>query len=78
MTRAHAISRHELRRFDAQATALILEAVAAGWIGYISNRNHAILYAPDRRGTISISRDSKRGRSGRNADAAYRRWQARQ
>lgn len=78
MTRAHVLGSAELGRFDQRATDLILEAMDAGWVGYISGRNHAILYAPDGRGSLSVSRDSKRGRSGRNAEAAYRRWERRQ
>lgn len=78
MSRASVLTRGDLTPFDDQAKALILEAVTAGWRGYISRSNHAILYAPDGRGTISVSRNSKRGRSGRNADAAFRRWEQRQ
>lgn len=79
MSRARVLTRPDIpSHFDQRATELVLEAMAAGWTGYISGRSHAILYAPDGRGTISVTRDSKRGRSGRNARAAFERWEARQ
>lgn len=75
--RARALGKSDLPGFDDRATELILEMISTGWIGYVSNKGHAIMYAPDRRATISVSRSSKRGRSGRNAEAAYRRWEKR-
>lgn len=79
MSRARTLSRADIpSNFDSDATALVLDAAAAGWRGFVSGRRHVILYAPDGRGTISVSRDSLRGRSGRNARAAFERWEARQ
>jgi hypothetical protein len=64
----------ELRNFDADATKLILEMQIAGWTGYITNRGHAFMLAPDGTTTASVTRDSLRGRSGRNARAQLTRW----
>lgn len=44
----------------------------------MSTKGHAILRAPDGETTMSVSRDSLRGRSGRNARAVLDRWQKQQ
>lgn len=75
MSRARKLTKSDIRAFDQAATDLVLEMVDADWTGYISSKGHAIMFAPDGRATLSIARDSKRGRSGRNAAAAYRRWE---
>src|SRR5699024_3883928 len=64
----------DLTTFDKEATTLVLEAMDYGWLGRISSKNHAILRAPDGQTTISVSRDSLRGRSGRNCRAQFDRW----
>lgn len=64
----------DLKQFDGESTALVMEMVEAGWTGRISQRGHAIMHAPDGEATHSISRDSLRGRSGRNARATFERW----
>jgi hypothetical protein len=63
-----------LKTFDSDAQRLVFAMQAAGWRGYMSNRGHAIMHAPDGVTTTSISRDSLRGRSGRNAKAKFTRW----
>lgn len=68
------LQRTDLTTFDKEATTLVLEAMDYGWLGRISSKNHAILRAPDGQTTISVSRDSLRGRSGRNCRAQFDRW----
>lgn len=68
------LKRGDLTGFDKTATALVLEASEHGWIGRLSSKGHAIMRAPDGETTMSVSRDSLRGRSGRNARAYFDRW----
>lgn len=72
------LTRRELKMFDRQAWDLISEMQAAGWTGRITNSSHAVMYAPDGETVVTLARDSKRGRSGRNARATFRRWQTAQ
>lgn len=62
------------RHFDKEAAQLIREAEALGWSGKVTRRAHVILRAPDGETQIVVSRDSLRGRSGRNQQAELRRW----
>jgi hypothetical protein len=64
----------DLKTFDRDAKKLITLMQLAGWRGYRSNKGHAIMHAPDGVATLSISRDSLRGRSGANAKAGFRKW----
>lgn len=64
----------DVRSFDDDAKKLLALMAMAKWRGYISSSNHAIMHAPDGKTTISVSRDSLRGRSGRNAKADFERW----
>lgn len=68
------IGKRDLTVFDDEATQLVMEMMDAGWTGRLSQRGHAIMRAPDGQATHSISRDSLRGRSGRNARAIFERW----
>ena len=64
----------DLKHFDKEARALVLEIVAAGWLGRMSGNNHVILYAPDGESTASIAPSTTRNRGGRNARAGFDRW----
>lgn len=64
----------DVRTFDDDAKKLLAMMAMAKWRGYLSGSNHAIMHAPDGTTTISVSRDSLRGRSGRNARADFERW----
>lgn len=68
------LRRTDLRTFDQEMTDLIMEMTDHGWTGRVSSNGHAIMRAPDGEDTHSISRSSLRGRSGRNARAAFDRW----
>lgn len=69
------LSDREMRDFDKEARALVHDFHDAGWRSHMSNRRHAIMLAPDGKTTANISRNSLRGRSGRNARAALKNWQ---
>lgn len=64
----------DLRGFDDDAKKLLAMMAMAKWRGYVSGSNHAIMHAPDGKTTVSVSRDSLRGRSGKNARAEFERW----
>lgn len=64
----------DVKAFDDFSTDLILEMTEHGWVGRISSKGHAILRAPDSDTTHAVSRDSLRGRSGRNSRAVFTRW----
>jgi hypothetical protein len=64
----------DVRTFDDDAKKLLALMAVAEWRGYLSGSNHAIMHAPDGKTTISVSRNSLRGRSGRNAKAEFERW----
>lgn len=64
----------DVKTFDDDAKKLLAMMTMAKWRGYLSSQNHAIMHAPDGVSTIAVSRDSLRGRSGRNAKADFERW----
>lgn len=71
------LSRQEISQsltFDKEMTELMLEMQEAGWTARITKRGHAIMKAPDGVTTAALSRDSLRGRAGRNARAEFERW----
>lgn len=70
------LTRADVPGHDDQAKDLIVEMVALGWTGRLSSKGHAIMRSPDGESTSSIARDSKRGRSGRNARADFERWKS--
>ena len=71
-----ALERKDLRSFDAEATKMILDAIAAGCTGRVSSKGHAILRNPAG-STVSISRDLRTpNRSAQNTRADYRRFMA--
>ena len=75
MTRqADRVGQHRLRTFDKESRKLISEMEAAGWVKRMTKNGEAFLYAPDGVTATTVSRDSKRGRSGRNARAFFERW----
>lgn len=73
MAEMRKLCKSDLPGFDNQAVALIESMGDQGWIGRISSKGHAIMRAPDST-SMAIGRESKRGRSGLNAAAEYRRW----
>lgn len=72
------LMREDVVNFDKEATALVLWAGEYGWVGRISSKGHAIMHAPDGETSMSISRESLRGRSGRNQFAKFERWRKQQ
>jgi hypothetical protein len=68
---------NELLAFDRQSRALVAEMLEHGWTGRLTSRGHALMYSPDGKTTMSLSRSSKRGRSGRNMAAEFERWKRR-
>lgn len=72
--KATVLTPRDLRNFDNYALGLVMEMQESGWRGYVTRRGHAFLYAPDGVTTAAVARDSLRGRSGRNARAAFDRW----
>lgn len=76
-TKGVKLTRADLRNFDAEATALVMDATEAGWTGQIGNRGHVFMFAPDGVTTMSIARSS-RGRTGKNARSEFTRWQREQ
>ncbi len=78
VTEERLLTQRDLRTFDGESTALIFEAQQHGWRGHVSTRGHVLLRAPDGVTTMSISRDSLRGRSGRNMRAEFDRWRRKQ
>lgn len=67
------ITRDELRHFDHEARALVEDYHAAGWRSRMSNRGHAIMYAPDGKTTASVSYHSE-GHIPKVARASLDRW----
>lgn len=67
------VTRDELRHFDHEARALVEDYHAAGWRSRMSNRGHAIMYAPDGKTTASVSYHSE-GHIPKVARANLDRW----
>lgn len=67
----------QLKAFDNDALKLVAEYHLAGWRSHMTNQGHVFLKAPDGSETASVTRDSLRGRSGRNAAAPLKRWRRR-
>jgi hypothetical protein len=53
----------DLRQFDHESVALVLEYQSHGWTGWLSANQHVILRAPDGDGTASVARKYRRRRS---------------
>lgn len=68
------LTRADIRTFDGDAQQLVQDFQEAGWRGYMTSRGHAFMLAPDRKTTANVSRESLRGRSGRNARAKLTAW----
>jgi hypothetical protein len=69
------VSTEEIKHFDDDAKALVTLFHAARWHSYLSGNGHAaFMLAPDGKTTASVTRDSLRGRSGKNAAAKLKRW----
>lgn len=68
------VSLDDIVTFDDDAKKLVEQYHAAGWTSRRSSRGHVIAYSPDGQASASISRDSLRGRSGRNAAAPLKKW----
>lgn len=68
------LSVHDLRTFDEEGRALLLDMQEKGWVGRRTSRGHVLMYAPDGEHTLTFSRESLRGRAGRNARGYFTRW----
>lgn len=68
------LTKSDLRSFDKEASSLVLSMQAEGWRGRMASTGHAVMYSPDGKTMYTVSRDSSRARSGRNARAFFRRW----
>ena len=64
----------QIKHFDRDAFSLVADYHIAGWRSHLTTQGHVFLKAPDGTETASVSRDSLRGRSGRNAAAPLKRW----
>lgn len=67
----------QIKHFDHDAIHLVMDYHLAGWRSQMTNQGHVFLKAPDGQETASVTRDSLRGRSGRNAAAPLKRWRRR-
>ena len=68
------VTMDDIRHFDSDAKDLVQAFHLAHWHTYISTQGHVFCLAPDGVTTASVSRDSLRGRSGRNAAAKLKKW----
>lgn len=69
------VSLDQLRgNFDDDAIKLVELYHLADWSTRLSTRGHVIAHSPDGTMSASITRDSLRGRSGRNAAAPLKQW----
>lgn len=68
------LTREDVPGFDKTMTEIVLEMGEHGWVGRLSSKGHAIMRAPDGVTTHAVSRDSLRGRSGRNTRSTFERW----
>lgn len=68
------VSMDEVRTFDGDAKNLLAGYHEAGWASHRTKRGHVIVRSPDGQETATVTRDSLRGRSGRNAAAPLKRW----
>lgn len=67
----------QIKHFDHDAIHLVAQYHFAGWRSHMTSNGHVFLKAPDGTETASVSRESLRGRSGRNAAAPLKRWRRR-
>lgn len=74
MTKYRRLQRDDIAAFDSTATDLVMEATDHGWVGRVTKRGHAVMRSPDGKWSMTLSRDSLRGRSGRNARSYFERW----
>lgn len=72
------LTKTDLKHFDGESWKLVQEMQDEGWRGRLASNGHVVMYAPDGVTTWTFSRDSLRGRSGRNARAVFTRWQKKQ
>lgn len=68
------IPERDLKAFDAESVALVLEFQAHGWTGRMSSNHHAIMRAPDGTATASVARRASRNRAGLNARRPLKQW----
>lgn len=64
----------QIKHFDRDAFELVNDYHLAGWRSHMTSQGHVFLKAPDGIETATVSRESLRGRSGRNAAAPLKRW----
>lgn len=74
MRRWARLTREDVSGFDKTMAEIVLEMGEHGWVGRMSSKGHAIMRAPDGTCTHSVSRDSLKGRSGKNTRAVFERW----
>jgi hypothetical protein len=69
------LNRSDLKGFDDVQIQLVMDYMAAGWTGRISQRGHAILHAPaPSTATASVPRDGSSTRNAANGRATLDRW----
>lgn len=68
------VTMDQIKHFDSDAKDLVQAFHLANWHTYVSTQGHVFCLAPDGVATASVSRDSLRGRSGRNAAAKLKNW----
>lgn len=74
MTELQKVTRADLKRFSGEATDLIMWAQEQGCRIKISNRNHAVVLAPDGEGTACVPRNLRlANRAAQNARAGVKR-----
>lgn len=69
------VSTGEIKHFDDEAKALVALFHTAGWHSYMTGNGHsAFMLAPDGKTTTTVTRESLRGRSGKNAASKLKKW----
>lgn len=68
------INAKDLKHFDKEAKALVVDITNAGWVGRMTRNMHLVMRAPDGTAQITLSGKSSRGRSGQNQRAVFERW----
>ena len=68
------VSMDDIKHFDSDAKDLVQAFHMADWHTFIGTNGHVFCLAPDGVATASVTRDSLRGRSGRNAAAKLKKW----
>jgi hypothetical protein len=64
----------DLKGFEDDAIALVMEYQLHGWTGRVSANHHVILRSPDGTATAAVQRKFKRNRGGQNARRPLNQW----